>query len=98
MSSNYFKLGDYSAICDMCGFSFKASQLKKTWNGFWVCEKDYEPRHILDFIKVPKPTAPLPFTRPEPADTFVSVTYISESTGVQEQTIPEVTPGMGGLL
>ena len=71
MKHNYYKAGDHNAICDMCGFKFKASQLKKTWNGFMVCSADFETRHIADFIKGPRASIPLPWTRPEKDDSFV---------------------------
>lgn len=84
MGFNYHKKGVYNAICDSCDFKFKSNQLKETWDGFMVCNDCYETRHVSDFQKVPKPSAPLPFTRPEPTDEFVTVDYISESIGTQE--------------
>ena len=30
--------GDWNAICDRCGFKFKASELKKTWDNLYVCD------------------------------------------------------------
>src|SRR3990167_7060433 len=83
-----YKAGDWLAICDVCGFKFKASELKDRWDGLKVCIKDWEPRHSLDLLKAPKGEKPLPWTRPEPADVEDGPTYISESTGVQEVTIP----------
>ena len=67
----YYKDGDNNAICDRCGKPFKASQLKKTWDGLWVCLRDWEPRHPQDFVKgvlddqsvrVSRPDAPATFT------------------------------------
>lgn len=46
-----YKPGDYNAICDGCGFKFKASMLKKRWDGYMVCEKDWEPRHPQDLVE-----------------------------------------------
>lgn len=91
MKNNYFESGQANAICDRCGFRFKTGELTKTWDGFWVCHEDFEPRHIGDFIKAPAAEKPLPFTRPEPADTFVGAPYISETIGVQENSTPPVT-------
>ena len=95
MSYNYYKPADWNAICDSCGFKFKASELQKRWDGFMVCKKDWEPRHIAEFIKAPRPAAPIPWSRPEPADTFVTVPYISNTVGSQDTTVPVVTPGNG---
>lgn len=72
-----FKLGDWNALCDVCGFKFKASKLRKRWDGLMVCNVDYETRHPQDLIRVPKDTQAVPWTRPEPADTFIEINYQS---------------------
>lgn len=71
MSKNYYKAGDYNAICDVCGFKFKASSLRKRWDGFMVCHKDFEIRHPQDFVRGIKDTQSLPWTRPESPDDFI---------------------------
>ena len=58
---DYLKIGDYNAYCDVCGFKFKASELKDRWDGYKVCEKDYEPRHPQDFVRGVEPY-------PQPSD------------------------------
>lgn len=88
MSNTYFKSGDWSVICDSCGFKFKASQLRKRWDGFYVCAADWEPRHPMDFLKTPDESKPLPWTRPEPTDTFIAPTYIATTVGNQDTTVP----------
>ena len=41
-----FASGRYSrAICDRCGQEYKYQQLKKEWNGLFVCPSCYEPKH-----------------------------------------------------
>ena len=51
--TSYFKSGTWNSVCAVCGFEFKADQLQKRWDGVYVCDKDMEPRHELDFFKVP---------------------------------------------
>lgn len=58
---------DYNALCDVCGFKKKASELIKRWDGLMVCEEDWEPRNILDFFRTRNDAHQLPFTRPEDA-------------------------------
>jgi hypothetical protein len=72
----YLKLGDWNAVCDVCGFKFKASQMKKRWDGLMVCSEDYELRNPLDFIKVPNEKIDVPWARPD-LDTsdYVVCTY-----------------------
>lgn len=74
---NYYVAGDWNAICDVCGFEFKASMLKKRWDGVMVCDKDYETRHPQDFLRVAKEEIAPPWTRPEPEDVFITVPYIT---------------------
>jgi hypothetical protein len=61
---DYLNIGDHNAWCDQCGFKFKASELRKRWDGMYVCAEDYEARHPQDFIRsIPEKPAP-PFSRP----------------------------------
>lgn len=68
----YFKSGTWNCICDVCGFKFKSDQVRKRWDGLMVCDKDYEARHPMDFMRVGSRERAVPFTRPEPTDVFVS--------------------------
>lgn len=75
---NIFLSGDWNTICDVCGFKYKASELKKRWDGLMVCEKDWETRQPQDLLRVPAETPPPPFVRPEADDVFSS--YICSVT------------------
>lgn len=69
--ADYFKLGDWNALCDYCGFKFKGSELKKTWQGYWACPKDWEPRQPQDFARSIAEHPTPPFVR-HPADVILS--------------------------
>ena len=69
---NNLKLGDWNAVCDECGLEFKASQLRRRWDGYMVCDKDYETRHPQDFVKSKADKQAVPWTRPEPQDVFIT--------------------------
>ena len=61
---DYLRVGDWNAWCDVCGFKYKASELRKRWDGMMVCNGDFEIRNQQDFIRsVPEKPAP-PFSRP----------------------------------
>jgi len=77
--------GDWLADCDSCGKTFHASKLKKRWDGLMVCYRDWEPRQPQDFVKANLDVQAVPWTRPEPADSFVTVTSIV--------TVDPVPPG-----
>lgn len=58
----------------VCGKKVKSDQIIKRWDGVLVCKDDYEPRHSLDFIRVPTERGAVPYVSPEPADTFTGPT------------------------
>lgn len=102
---------EYNALCDVCGFKFKASQLKKRWDGFMVCNDDWEPRNILDFYRTRSDAHILPFTRPDDSGentwtpTVVNVTgtyslnatYVVDSNNLVTYKIL-ITPTSGTVL
>jgi hypothetical protein len=49
--ADYLKHGDYNAICDQCGFKWKASKLRVQWNNLFTCPDCFEPRNPQDFVK-----------------------------------------------
>lgn len=50
-NQNTLALGEWNAECDVCGFKFKACDLRQRWDGMMVCEDDYEERHPMDFFR-----------------------------------------------
>lgn len=76
MPQNYLVWGDWNAICDICGFKYKASQLRKNWKGQMVCEQDWETRHPQELLRVPKDDPSVPWARPQGDDPEVFVCYI----------------------
>lgn len=47
-----YKPGSHWAVCDSCGFQFRAEELRETWDHRWVCDDDLEPRHPQELLKV----------------------------------------------
>jgi len=64
----YYKKGDWNAICDVCGFKFKASQLRKRWDNMRVCSDDWEERQPQDLLRARPDDQSVPWTRPEGED------------------------------
>jgi len=69
--ADYWKPGSYNAICDICGFKYKAEELRRRWDGVMCCPEDWEIRHPQDFVRGVKDQRALPWTRPEPPDVFI---------------------------
>lgn len=70
MRTTWFKSGDWSAICDVCGFKFKASELRLRWDGLYVCNGDWEIRQPQDLIRPIPDQQKLPWTRPDVAPVY----------------------------
>lgn len=92
--ADFLRLGDHNAQCYRCGMKRKASEMKKQWQGFWVCPEHWEQRQPQDFVKaVPDQTA-VPWSQPLPADTFTYVCDPNGQTAIPRQAIPGcVIPG-----
>ena len=69
--ADFYKSGDFNAICDLCGMKYKASKLKKTWDNKYNCRKCWEPKHPQYSVKGVKDDLTTPFVRAEPTDTFI---------------------------
>lgn len=91
MRKTWFTSGDWNAICDVCGFKYKASELTERWDGLKVCSKDWETRHPQELIRPIPDQKPLPWTRPESRDitipfgTFAPPCTFQSSQGVADQ-------------
>lgn len=70
MGASYYKKGDWNAICAVCGFQRKSSEMKLRWDGVYVCRQDWEIRQPQDFVRGMPEEEPLPWTQPEAPDSF----------------------------
>jgi hypothetical protein len=77
---NWLKLGDYNAICDSCGRKFKASTMRKRWDGLFVCHEDFEYKHPQLSLKVQGDKQQVPIPRPESNDLFLEFCDIWKSS------------------
>jgi hypothetical protein len=83
----FYKKADWKSICDRCGFLYKASQLKKEWNGLRVCKVCWEPRHPQDFVRGKKDDQSVPWTRSESTDVETdSSAWAATTTAVPDGT------------
>lgn len=77
-------LFEANAVCDVCGFEYKHSELRERWDGLRVCETDWELRHPMDFQRIPRTEKALPWTRPQPDDVFGA----GDSTNLSREDVP----------
>lgn len=74
MTTNYFVLGEFNAVCFECGAKKKSGQLVRHWKGYYVCPQHNEPRHPQDYVAAPRPPSTPPYTQP-PSDLFVVTSF-----------------------
>lgn len=74
----------WHAICPVCGFQYKSTEMKRRWDGVYTCEKDWEIRHPLDFYNVKGEDTSVPFVYPD-------VDGASEDTSTWAGTLTSVT-------
>ena len=80
---NWLKLGDYNCICDSCGRKFKASTMRKRWDGLFVCEDDFEIKHPQLTLRVHSDKQMVPIPRPDVVtDIFINYCNIINSQGI----------------
>lgn len=68
--ADYLELGDWNALCSMCGQKRKASMLIKNWQGQYRCPEHDEPRHPQDFVRGVADDTSVPWVQSVPTDTF----------------------------
>lgn len=82
MTQTYYKRNSANAICDVCGLKYKLDQLKKRWDGVWVCADDYEERHPQEFIRSKPDSNKLVIVKPRPPMVFTQMCTIQGRSGV----------------
>lgn len=83
MAKRPFKSGEWKVLCDVCGVVYRASEIKRRWDGAMCCPSDWELRQPLDFLRVKPENNQLPFRRPDPLDQFIPVHYTQTTADMQ---------------
>lgn len=68
--ADFWAPGDWNTVCYECGRKRKASELRKHWQGYYVCPEHWEARQPQDFVRaIPDNQLP-PWVQPMPGDLF----------------------------
>lgn len=78
MKRTHYRMGTYNAICEVCGFQYKADEMVVRHDGLFVCQEDDEVKHPLEFSKIPREAQPVPLPSLEPAPLFIEVNYLTD--------------------
>lgn len=57
--SKYYH-GQWKVACDVCGWRFPSSQIRKRWDGQLVCDADFETDHPQKYIRAVTDPKPVP--------------------------------------
>ena len=68
--ADFLELGTWNAVCYRCGRKRKAADMRRQWQGYWVCKEEWEPRHPQDFVRAVSDEQSPPWTQPPPGDVF----------------------------
>lgn len=60
----YYEEGSWDAACDQCGLAFKFTQLRKRWDGAYVDDRCWEPRHPQEMVRAIRDNPSVPVARP----------------------------------
>lgn len=71
MDKQTYIAGQHNFICDICGFKYKSSDKRITWDNKVVCKWDWEPRHPQDFVRAKHDDQTVENSRPQPDLVFV---------------------------
>jgi len=63
--ADYFLPGSWNAVCYRCGAKRKAGELKRQWQGYYVCPEHWEPRHPQDFVRSAPDNPSVPWAQDE---------------------------------
>ena len=69
--ADYWAPGDWNTVCSECGRKFKASEMKRHWQGYYVCSPHWEARQPQDFARAVPDNQTPPWVQPMPADVFL---------------------------
>jgi hypothetical protein len=87
--ADYFAEGDWNTACYKCGRKRKASQMRKQWQGYYVCAEHWEPRHPQDFVKAVEEKSTVAWVQTMPLETYTMTCDPNAQTAIPDKAIPD---------
>jgi hypothetical protein len=85
--SDYFAPGDWNVVCYDCGRKFKASMMRRNWQGFYECPEHWTPRQPQDFVRsIQTP----PWVQPMPQDQFAISDFLCTESSDESDFNPMI--------
>jgi hypothetical protein len=79
-----YKPGSWNAVCDRTGFTLKARDLAREWNGLLVRRRSFDYRQPLDNIRGIKDNPAPPWSTPETLAYAAAPNLVQDSNGYTE--------------
>lgn len=79
--ADFLALGDWNAVCSLCGFKRKASTMVKNWQGYYRCPEHNEPRQPQDFVRGEQDIQTVPWSQP-PTETFITFCAVNDRSAI----------------
>lgn len=70
--ADYLELGDWNALCSLCGRKRKASMMVQNWQGMFRCPWHNESRQPQDFVRGQADDQSVPWSQPD-TESFIAV-------------------------
>lgn len=86
--ADYLKLGDFNAVCSMCGRKRKASTMVKNWQGMYRCPEHNEARHPQDFVRGVQDVQTVPWAQP-PLDYDIQICTFNGVSAIPDYAMPD---------
>lgn len=86
--ADFLRLGDWNATCYFCGRKRKASDMRKQWQGFYVCIEEWEPRPAQDFVRGVPDKMAAPWQQAPSTDKIVTVCDYGTSSAIPSYAGP----------
>ena len=74
--ADFLDLGNWNAQCFRCGMKRKASELRRQWQGYYVCPEHWEPRQPQDFVRAVPDQPGVPWDQP------LNITYVGPAAAL----------------
>lgn len=92
--ADFYQPGTWNVVCFQCGFKRKASDMRRYWQGYYVCPEHWEMRQPQDFVRAVPDVQTPPWQQNRPGYDFSYTCSPNGTSAVPGEAVPGcVAPG-----